>query len=359
MATYATMGWIGFVKFGTTIVRATSCDIKTSQEISYPEVVDGRADQTIYQMGPKVTGGSCAFPLIHDTATGSCNNPSTATLASNSVAANLWALVTARDINGRLTAFNTTVRYANNLAYLYPNCYLNSLGFTIAQSAEIQCTGEVFGNGASTASGGGAVTGTMGDRTDDPSVIDNTLNYLAPARVATWNDVNIALVGMNGSNLLGQEMREFTVTVMNNLERFYTLNGSLSPFDVAPKKREISGTLKIIGNNQVLSQWTDGNDTRFTSKNQIAFGFKVGSGSTCYWATGLNGIILEIEEVAISTGLFETSTKWRATSECDTVGGYDATFLGTSNVAAFNATTAETAYGLSTLKVPVYTNNGI
>lgn len=352
MATYATMGWIGFVKLGTAIIRATSCDIKTSQEITYPEVVDGRADQTIFQMGPKITGGTVAFPLVHDTATGACSSPTTTTLQANSIAAHIWALAAARDASGRLTAFNSTVRYSNNLAYYYPNCYLNSLTFTIAQGADVQCSAEVFG-GASSANG-------ISDRTGDPSLIDNSLNYLAPARVATWNDVAVALVNLGGSNVLGNEMREFTVTLNNNLERFYTLNGTLSAFDIAPKKREISGTLKIIGNNQILSKWTDQNDQRFTSSSQIAFGFKIGGpAQPAYWANGLNGVILEIEEVAISTGLFETSTKWRALSWCDTIGGYDATYLGTGPVNPFDSSTIGAAYGTKSITAPTYSYNGI
>lgn len=340
----ASMGYIGFVKLGTSVIRATSCDIKTSQEITYPEVVDGRADTTIYQLGPKITGGTVAFPLVHDIAdvsggTACIGEGATPDLEANNIAKRLWQLVTARGSDGRLESFDSYVRYTDSLSYKYPKCMVNSLTFTMAQSDAVQVSMDIWG-----ASNDGV------DR--EANIQDNDLSYLSPARTVTWNDAIVALFGLaGGATVLGKELREFTVTVNNNLERFYTLNGSLAAFDIAPKKREVSGTLKIIGHNPNLTAYAETNDTRFTSEAQIGFGFKIGGPSQApYWATGLNGVIFEIEEVAISTGLFETSTKWRATGRCDASNAaYDATYLGKQGALA------QGAYGTKTITPPTYT----
>lgn len=324
MSNYATMGYIGFVKLGTSVIRATSCDIKTTQEISYPEVIDGRADTTVYQLGPKITGGTVAFPLVHDTRAGSCVSETATPDLTDSLVGHLWAMAAKRDNTGRLQTFNTFVRYTDSLSYQYPSCYVNNLTFTITQSDAIQVSTEVWGG----------ATGGTDDRqpgSSDPNNSLNQINYLSPARIATWQDAVVALYGIGTSVVLGRELREFSVTINNNLERFWTLNGLLSTFDIAPKKREISGTVKLIGHNTDLSAYTITNDSRYTSEAQIAFGFKIGSTAAAppYWATGLNGCVFEIEEVQLATGLFETTTKYRATGSCNAPGAiYDATYLG-------------------------------
>lgn len=337
MANYATMGYIGFVKLGTAVIRATSCDIKTTQEITYPEVVDGRADTTVYQMGPKITGGSVAFPLVHDTRIGGCTDPTFGTLRNDNLVSELWKRAVLRDAQGRIEEFDTHVRYTDSLSYTYPKCMVNSLSFTVAQSDAIQATAEVWGSSREGV-----------DR--ETPIQNNELGYLSAARVATWNDAVVALFGINDAKVLGKELREFSVTINNNLERFWTLNGSLSAFDIAPKKREISGSLKIIGHNADLTRYTETNDSRFTSKAQIGFGFKIGGPEAQpYWATGLNGVIFQIEEVALSTGLFETSTNWRATGQCDAPGAmYDATYLGESRFLE------QGSYGQKTVQTPIY-----
>jgi hypothetical protein len=368
MGTRAQMGYIGFLKLllstgPSIVVRATSCDIKTSQEISYPDVVDARADQTIYQLGPKVTGGSVAFPLIHDVISSSNTCPTTGNaintaLQADSLIRELWILAAARDSYGKLTDFTSNVRYSDSLGYSYPLCLVNSLTLTVAQSNAIECSMDVWG-GASALNNGVDRT-LLG--TGDFGIPPNDVNYLAPARVATWNDFVVYLYNIGTNPIQGRELREFTVTINNNLERFYTLNGSLATYDIAAKKREISGTIKILGNNIDMTNYTSSNENRYTSNAQIGFGLKLGSNNP-YWGTGLNGCVFEIEEVSLSTGLFETSTKYRALGYCglasDTPNGitYDATFEGQAG--ALPTTNPGTAYdssvfGPKTLTIPTY-----
>jgi hypothetical protein len=62
-------------------------------------------------------------------------------------------------------------------------------------------------------------------------------DFLAPARVFTWNDIsktpwgcdNDAGLAANDLLFSSSQVREFSMEVNNNAERYYTLNGTLYP----------------------------------------------------------------------------------------------------------------------------------
>ena len=73
-AMYANMGYVGFAKLiipelttaqGNTL-RVNSADINLQQEITMPDVIDGRIDRTVYQLGPKIVEGTISMPVIAD-----------------------------------------------------------------------------------------------------------------------------------------------------------------------------------------------------------------------------------------------------------------------------------------------------
>jgi hypothetical protein len=368
MALQAKMGYVGFVQLESITgssgansriaVRVTSCDIKTQQAITYPEVIDSKQDTTIYQLGPKETGGSISFPLIHEgsalTNLPSSKSGADCTSTADTLAKTMWEFASKRGNTGRMFhTFNTHVRYADNLAYTYPGCMINSMTWNVVQQDAVTVSADIIG-GAST----GATSGVA--RLPLQNGIDSNLKFLSPARVVTWNDVRLALYRNSAdetsqSFVRPEEIREFTCTINNGIERFYTINGKLAPQDIAAKKREISGTLKIMGHNPTLSAWTESNEQRFTSEGGIGFGYSIGAGSQPYWATGLYGIVMEMEEVQLSTGLFETSTKWRALGTCDNT--FLATKLGTGQSIAYPT---PTNYGENTIPndYPNFTANG-
>lgn len=356
MALQAKMGYVGFVQFDSqsnvkVAVRVTSCDIKTSQEITYPEVIDGKIDTTLYQLGPKITGGSVAFPLVHEGSALGNSGKSGANCATtgDTLAKTLWEFAAKRTDTGRMFhTFNAHVRYADNLAYTYPGCMLNTMTWTINQSDAVNVSAEVIGGATVSQYAAGTARATL------QSGVDSNLKFLAPARVVTWNDARVAIYKDSGTELLRPgEIREFACTINNGIERYFTLNNRLAPQDISAKKREISGTLKIMGHSVDLSAYTETNETRFTSEAGIGFGYSVGANATPYWATGLYGCVFEIEEVALSTGLFETSTKWRALGDC--TNEFLATRLGTSQTIAYPTSSN---YGLPTAPgYPNFTNN--
>ena len=355
MATQAKMGFVGFVRFVPIVsgtytstftnplsIRVTSSDVKLTQDISYPDVVDNKIDQTLYQLGPAQVGGTIQFPLVHEGGelgnlyghdTNDCTNGDGASLVSN-----LWQMAADRDEVGRMkNAFDCHIRYADNLGYEYFGCLINQMTFTVNQSEPVNVSCELIGGAttiSSTASGVASLRGSL-----NPNASTDLTKMLAPARIVTWNDAVMSFWRENGSPtgstqpdgfLTAKEIRQFTCSINNNIERFYTLNGKLGPQDIAAKKREISGTLDIMGHNNLLSDWTATNETRFTAPSGIAFGYKLGNSATAYWATGLFGVVFEIEEVGLSTGLFETKTKWRALGDC--TNSYLATKLGGTDV---------------------------
>lgn len=361
MALQAKMGYVGFVQFesvtgganSNVAVRVTSCDIKTSQEITYPEVIDGKIDTTLYQLGPKITGGSVAFPLVHEgsalTGLPSSKSGADCSTTGDTLAKTLWEFGAKRTDTGRMFhTFNSHVRYADNLAYTYPGCMLNTMTWTVTQSDAVNVSAEVIGGATVPQYAAGTARASLA------SGVDNNLKFLAPARVVTWNDARIAIYKDSGTELLKPaEIREFTCTINNGIERYFTLNNRLAPQDISAKKRELSGTLKIMGHSVDLSAYTETNEQRYTSEAGIAFGYSIGANASPYWATGLYGVIFEIEEVALSTGLFETSTKWRALGDCSNE--FLATRLGTSQNLTYPTSSQ---YGLPTApNYPNFTNN--
>jgi hypothetical protein len=318
------------------VVRVTACDIKASQDITHPEVIDGRIDTTIYQVNPVIVGGNMSFPLVHE---GAALGDGYCAATSDSLAKKMWEIAAKRDDIGRLeNVFDADVRYTDNTAFTYPGCQVNTMTFTISQSEAVTVSAEVFG-GVNTSS--------------DPRIAYAGLSnptFLAPARVVTWNDAQVELYDDAGQVVLrGNELREFTASINNGLERYYTLNGVLGPQDIAPKKREMSGTLKLMGRNDRLGTIAYNNSRNFTSRSAIAFGYTLGStggGATPYWATAFYGVIFKIEEMAMTTGLFETTTNWRAMGSCEH--GYLGTQLGASTALAYPTTGVTNQYGAST-----------
>src|SRR4051812_48070793 len=98
----AKLGYVGNVAFGFTTglvtVRATSANIRASQEITYPNVVDGRIDRTLYQLGPRIVGGNIAFPLVHEGVANSGRNCGSAVNLGHL----FWGAASKRDTFGRL-----------------------------------------------------------------------------------------------------------------------------------------------------------------------------------------------------------------------------------------------------------------
>ena len=288
------LGFIGYVEFqmtgGSQRVRATSADIKATQAVDSENVVDGKIDRTTYRLGPIEVGGSISFPAVYE-------DGSTVTSA-------LWRYCLQRGNDGSLnpiTAIN--VKYADSGAYSYTNNIVDTFEFSVAQSDVVTINIGIIGRARSS-----FITATQ----------QQVANFytLRNTRVVTWNDATVAFTGVG---LQSNEIRTFSASVNNNSQRFYTLNGQLFPQDVAPTKRDITGSLSIMGRNQQLAQYAFDNQTRCTEPNTLRFGYTVGQGAQVS-GTGCNGsflvelpgIVYQIEEIAITNELLETTVAYRS-----------------------------------------------
>jgi hypothetical protein len=174
-------------------------------------------------------------------------------------------------------------------------------------------------------------------------------DFLSPARVLTWNDVTISGVAgcATGDSLLDKlfgsaQVREFSFEINNNAERYYSLNGRLFPIDINVSKREITGSLTLLGLQERLRARAEGQQDNFTRKDEIRMMFFVGDeavsgignaavgesrdwfaitdspiGNTennadpFFWKK-FTGVIFRIEEMTLSNEVFETTVGWLA-----------------------------------------------
>lgn len=351
---YANMGWVGYVFLRSNklradnILRVTSADINMSQEITTPDVIDGRIDKTLYQPGPRLVEGNLSMPLVADVqnpdAFGGCPN-STDLNVAGSVLNNLWCWTTARGSHGRLLYDDTRldIRYANHAAFTFDTCVVNTLSLSVAQSDAVNVDFNVIGRARA----------REPNPTREPPISD----FLSPARVLTWNDVTVNGVGgcgafANMDLFFSNQVREFNLEINNNVDRFFGLNGSLYPVDVNVGKREITGSLTLMGLQDRLRQLAESNDDRFTEKNEIRFSFYIGE-NTDYltpsgtsftsrdWKSGmtlppgnpifyrkLTGVIFKIETMSLTNDLFETEVEFLALASDQS--GYEAISPGTS-----------------------------
>jgi len=275
---------------GTHRVRATSADIRANQAIDSENVVDGKIDRTTYRVGPIEVGGSIAFPAVYED--------------GSTVTAALWRYCLQRGNDGSLgQIIAINVKYADSGAYSYTNNIIDTFEFSVTQSEVVNINVGVIGRARNS-----FITATQAE-------VANFYTY-RNTRVVTWND---AVVAFSGVGLQSNEVRSFTATVNNNSQRFYTLNGQLFPQDVAPTKRDITGSLSIMGRNSQLAQYAFDNQTRCTEPNTVQFGYVVGQGGNAAgdgcngnFLVELPGIVYQIEEIAITNELLETTVAYRS-----------------------------------------------
>ena len=292
----AYMGFVGFARFNipnnTTVVRATSADVKLTQEITKPDVIDSRFDRTLYQLGPKIVEGGIEFPAIFDSGT---------TQNISDVAKALYERAVHRDYYGKLTLIDIDLKYSfENASFLYPNCVINNWRFSVDQSDIINLGVDIIGG---VSAGEGRI----------PKVFtEPTAENMALTRICTWNDAVFRIFNADYDLDIGGEwIRHFEVEIANDAERFYTLNGLLLPQDISPRKREITGNIVIMGRHPTLGSLAKDNQTRCTEATWIKFGYQISNtqcGSGFY--SCLPNTVFQIEEIALTNDIFETTVNY-------------------------------------------------
>ena len=288
----ASMGYVGFVRFGGTLsgaadnglVRATSCDLHLMQDVTKPDVVDSTFDRTVWQLGPKLVEGTIDFPAIFRRGTG------------DTIGEELFDLAVSRDSTGHLGLVPVFVKYTtSNAAFQFQSCLVDQYTFSVAQSDVVSISTTIIGGGRSSE-----------EPLEPGTDIENV-------RIVTWNDaiVTINLDGSGAGAIGGEFVRSFDLTVANNADRFYTLNGALAPQDIAPTKRDITGTLILMGRHPNLGQHAEDNELRCFDDSTIQFGYSIDTGGCGGGFTRtLPGVVFQIEELALTNELFETTVNY-------------------------------------------------
>ena len=353
---WANMGYVGFVqlesallatKLGTDVLgqtlRVTDFGVGLSQDIDKPDVIDGRIDRTVYRLGPKIVEGSMSMPVIVDTfAKETCPTQASVAGAGEDSAAGrminlMWCWATSRDPEGRMayTDVDLNVRYANHAAFKYSRCTVNEMTLKASQGDMITLDVSVFGR---TRTPLNAEPSVAAQSTGLPGITD----FLSPARVLTWNDISVTGIAGCSANNIGSPLffsntvRSWELTIANNLDRFYTFNGSLFPTDINAAVRDATGNFELMGLSEELRDHTSGNtlttglQSHFTEKNEIRFAFYIGgetyAGGDSFtqrdwisedvapgfpiFSRRLRAVIFEIEEMSLTNDLYSTTINY-------------------------------------------------
>ncbi len=313
----AYMGFVGFVRLSEAdgnfisehnrdiIVRANSADIKLKQDITLEDVIDSRYDKTVYRLGNREVSGGLSFPAIMDTTSGNAT-----------ITELLYRYAVTRDSNsGLLSPINIEIKYAsdgvdNEARFIYRNCIVDQWKLTVNQGDAIKCDTQIIG---------------IDRERYNPDIPGRALwdngwedsieqGGVSTARAATWADARIE-INIDGQIIGGQNVRSYEVSVENASDRFYTLNQSLAPQAIAPKKRDIKGNVKIMGRNTILADWAENNQTRCNEESYILFGIEPEGGATCIgkaFNVKVPNVVFQIEDMALTNDLFETTVNWMA-----------------------------------------------
>jgi len=258
---------------------------------------------------------------------------------------NLWCWSTARGSQGRLLYDDAEIdiRYANHAGFKFDTAVVNTLTMKVAQSEAVTFDINVYGRGRKT-----LPDPQSGSGPSNPQIE----RFLAPARVLTWNDVTINGVGgcSNPEDLFfSNQVRTFDMEIANHADRFYSLNGSLFPIDINVSKREITGSMTLLGLQDRLRELSETNQDRFTEKNEIRIAFYIGDDafngtnfeqrdwlgsqgtsapSNAIFAKRLTSVVFQIEELKLTNDVFESTVNWKALANDQE--GFEAVAPGTS-----------------------------
>ena len=278
------------------MIRAESCDVVAKQEINALPDVDGAIDHTRYSLAPFAIDGNLQFALDQSQ-----------TADSFAVFEKLFNDAVLRRSDGNLKSRNEDrrlhVRYYPGYSYTYLDMAINTLQLTVAQGDVLKAQANMMGRGRIPMASG-----------DSPNFDANS--DLAPVRAIQFNDIEIAIVpdsviGGISETITSTVVRNFDMTINNNCEYVYTLSSALTPYDIIAKKREISGSVTFAGRQDELALWASEHETRAQSAVDLVFRIKFGP-STTIDLFKLKGVVAQIESVAITNSLVETSMNFRA-----------------------------------------------
>lgn len=309
------IGYVGFVRFVTgdsslnLVVRANSADVALSQEISTEDVVDSRWDRTLYRVGPKIVGGNVTFPGIY---TVGSITPTTDIMKKIYTRAVRRNHVADNDQPFILWASDIDIKYTNGDFFTYKKCIIDSWQFSVEQQGNVGITLGIIGS----------------NREREPSFDGGRAAFLdetavPQTRIITWNDAYLRLgIDSSGDGNLTYfpddwddqseyRIRSYEVNVANNADRFYAI-GKLEPSYIYPQKREVNGSISILGRHALLGETAYDNYTYCRSQSTLEFGYEIEQAEGCGgpFKVTLPNVVWQIESMSLSNDIFETTVEW-------------------------------------------------
>lgn len=272
--------WFGGKKYQT---RMSSCDVMLKQAVDKKNIIDIRYDRNVYTILPEEIGGSLSFPLVTDSA------DNQGFVASSSLISAIYNWATYRDFRGRMNFFDLGVKYSafGFNSFVYTNSYINSFGLSVKERESVNLELNI-------------VSKYREEQEIRPRTVKNS-------RVITWNDVFVEIRG--GVSVDSEYFREFQFNIANNIERIYTASGKLSVQDLAPRQRDITGVLKVLGRHERLSRRARNNPYNCEEGSYINFGLKACGGD---FSLQIPNTVFEIEEISMTNEIIETVVRWHS-----------------------------------------------
>lgn len=265
-------------------VRATSCDLKLTQEISKQNVYDIFYDRNVHQIKPEIIEGSLEY-IPHTM----CDKNDTLDKTVR-----LFERAIFRDYYGRLTPFDAVINHTlKDACFRYSDCYINSIKYSVAQGDAIKIAFEVYGM-------------------EKKEVYNPDLrNFPNNRRLLTWADARV-FINHPDYSFGGERIRSFTANISNNLERFYTGGGPniLKPKDITAKVRDIEGTMSLMGRQWDFARYSWSNSSHRVETSVIEFGYRPIVGNQHYFRVVIPNVVFAIEEIALSNDIVESVIKW-------------------------------------------------
>jgi hypothetical protein len=304
-------GYFGYARFnnwvgdGTSLddqyLRAKNIGIKASQTVETEDLVDTRYDKTVYRLGPRIVEGPIDFPVAFEPSGSGTVSGSTVVSVNG-----LWDAALNRDsTTGALTtSFDVECNYAGSgTVFNYTGCQINTFNFKVVESGTVDLSLGIIGL----------------DREVPVSSSSGPVYPTRNTRLATWNDARVGLTVGDGNEITlndtlvlnGCYIREFSITINNNIQRFYSLDHHLAPIAITATKRDITGTVRVLGRNNAIGDQAATNEDRCYEDSRVGFGYVLPSGCGTQFQKSFTGVIYEFEEIALSPALFETTVNFK------------------------------------------------
>lgn len=206
------VGYMGYAKVGSTIIRITGSGLNPVQAINAPELVQGEYNKRAWNYGPIETSGNITGPLGE--------------ISSPSLTAYAWDRDNAvgDKMNNVIDVELYFYKSSGNSGRKFSSCQINSYALSVTAGEVCTFTVDFFG-------------------TTVTAVGPASFNTTACEKLITWDKCGVT--GLTSPNI-SDEIQGWSLTINNNLKRIMRVGQpDLFPVEILAGIRDITGTLTI------------------------------------------------------------------------------------------------------------------